>query len=116
MTAALYKRLNTDDRLLITGARTIDVATGVSSYLDATAVVMATVLDHATQVAVPGDTFPLALTYITGSLGDFHGPLRDTLTLTVGQRIDVRVTIDHGPDQHRTLVLPVIVVEDTGDL
>lgn len=115
MTVALYKRLNTDDRLLLTGLSTINLSTGAASYLSGSATVTATVLDHMTQVAVAGETFPITLTYITASNGDFHGVLRDTLTLAEGQRIDVRVTIDNGTDQRRTLVLPCVVITDRGE-
>jgi FtsP/CotA-like multicopper oxidase with cupredoxin domain len=114
MTTAYYKRLATDDRLLITGARTVNLTTGALAYLTDAATVTATVRDHATQVAVSGETWPVTLTYITGSDGDFHGPLRDTLSVTVGQRLDVVVVLDNGTDQKRTLTLPVIVVQDDG--
>jgi hypothetical protein len=115
MSAILRKRLNTDDRLLLTGLATVNVSTGVSTYLTGSASVTATVLDHATQAVVTGDTFPITLTYITGSSGDFHGVIRDSLVVTEFQRLDIRVVIDNGTDQKRTLVLPCVVEIDRGD-
>ena len=115
MSAILRKRLNTDDRLLLTGLATVNLSTGAPSYLTGSATVTATVLDHATQAAVTGDTFPIILTYITGSSGDFHGVIRESLAVDEFQRIDIRVVIDNGTDQKRTLVLPCIVVADLGD-
>lgn len=115
MTAVLSKRLNTDDRLLLTGLATINVSTGASTYLTGSATVTVTVLDRTTQVAVAGETWPVALSYITGSSGDFHGVLRDTLTVVEYQQLDVRVIIDNGTDQKRTLILPCLVIIDRGD-
>jgi hypothetical protein len=115
MSAILRKRLNTDDRLLVTGLATVNASTGVAAYLTSSATVTATVLDHTTQAVVTGDTFPLTLTYIVGSNGDFHGPLRDSLVVTEFQRLDVRVIIDNGPDQRRTMILPCAVEIDRGD-
>jgi hypothetical protein len=115
MSAVLFKRLNTDDRLLLTGLATINVTTGASTYLTASATVTTTVLDRTTQVAVTGETWPVTLSYITGTNGNFHGVLRDTLVVTEHQRLDVRVTIDNGTDQKRTIVLPCTVIVDRGE-
>jgi hypothetical protein len=114
MAAYLEKNIDGDDRLLITGLRTVNLETALVTYLDATATVEATVVDRDTQVAVSGETWPVALTYIVASAGDFHGPLRDTLEVLPHQILDVQVVIDAGVDQKRTLVLRGIAVIDRG--
>jgi len=116
MQARLVFRKNTDNRLYVTGARTRNLSTGVVAYLDGSATVTATVLDRLTQVALTGETWPVALTYITASDGDYHGPLRDSLVVTTFQLLDVVVTIDNGTDQKRTIVLQPIVEIDTEGL
>ena len=114
MAAYLIKNKDTDDRLLVPSCRTVDLDTGAEGYLDETATVEATLLDRATQDEIAGETWPLALTYITGSDGDFHGPLRDTCVVTEFQQLDLQVVIDNGADQRRTLVLPCVVQVDRG--
>lgn len=100
--------------MLVSDASTRDVSTGAVVALTATATVQATVLDRETQVAVGGESWPVTLSFLVGSDGDFHGPLRDTLDVVDGQLVDVRVVIDAGLDQRRTLVLPCRVIIDRG--
>lgn len=117
MQAMLHKELNTDDRLRVTGVATHDLVTGAVVYLDDTASVTATVVDRGTQLAVDGGTettWPLALTYIPASQGDYHAPLRESLVVTAHQALEIVLVIDNGPDQKRTLVLPCVVVIDRG--
>jgi hypothetical protein len=54
MIARLVKHLNTDDRLLVEDAQTVDLDTAAVVYLDGTVTVEATVLDRATQAEVDG--------------------------------------------------------------
>ena len=114
MAATLILHPGSDMRLLVTGVATRVIETGDLLYLDDSAMVEVTVVDRGTQEALGGETWPLALTYITGSQGHFHVPLRDSLEVTVHQPLDILLTMDNGVDQHRSLRLPCLVTVDRG--
>lgn len=105
MPVPLVKHMASDDRLLVQGASTILAESGTLQYLTASASVSVTLLDWLTGEEVAGETWPLALTYIPGSQGDFHTVLRDTLTVTLGQLLRMTLTMDNGVDQARVLSL-----------
>lgn len=95
---------------LLRGAnlRTITLATGLEAYLTDAATVTVTVID-ADAVEVPGQVWPLALTYITGSQGGFLGLLRNELTWTDGSQWMAIITVDNGADQRGEFILRVDV-------
>lgn len=102
--------LNNDMLLRLTGTYTIDQTTGLPVYLTGAATVQVTVLNAATGAEIAGETWPLALTYLAGSRGDFLGVLKDTLTVTVGQALIGRVTADNGANQHMERDIEIQVV------
>ena len=99
MSGLLYM-LN-DNRLLLRGAHTYD-ADGVKVYLDGSATVQVTLTDTA-NVAITGETWPIALAYLMDSQGDFQGVLRNELVLQEGQTVYATVEIDNGTDQFGSL-------------
>lgn len=107
MTAILYS--SNDTRLRATGLHTYDEA-GVKIYLAAAATVTVTLLDDA-GAEIVGEMWPLALTYITGSQGDYQTVLRNELVLTPGQEVTARVVIENGADQYAQLTGRLIVQE-----
>lgn len=102
--------LNNDMILRLSGAYTLDQTTGLPVYLTASATVGVTVLDAATEEEIDPETWPLALSYIAGSRGDFLGVLRDTLEVEAGQALIGRVTADNGDDQHMERDIEIQVV------
>lgn len=99
-----------DNVLRVQRAYSIDLTTGDPVYLTASATVAVTLLDTETGEEVDGETWPLALTYLAGSQGGFLGILRDGLTLTPGQALTARVTLDNGADQYGQVDLDVLVI------
>lgn len=88
------------NRLLGKGLHTRDLISGEPVYLDGSAVLAVTLVDHATQTQIAGGIWPLSLTYIEGSNGDFHAPIRaDALTLTPYQAVDAVIAGTSGVDQ-----------------
>jgi len=63
-------------------------------YID-TATVTVTLTDSA-GAEVAGETWPLAMPYVTGSNGKYRATLADTLTLTVGQKYTATISADAG--------------------
>ena len=96
-------RLN-DNLIIARGVSTIDQA-GKTVYLTATAVVQITL--RVLGVLVPGETWPIALTYIAGSNGDFQGNLKDTLTLPSGGVAVAQLIVDNGADQRGELSIDI---------
>lgn len=78
--------------MLLDLARLRDTIDG--SYLDAATVTVSL----ATQAGVPvvGESWPLALDYVTGSNGTYSATLRDTLELVPGVRYVATVNVDAG--------------------
>lgn len=103
---------DTNDNLIrLTGAYTVDVSTGQQVYLTADATVGVTLIDLLTDDDVVGETWPVSLSYVTGSQGDFVGVLRDGITVSPGQALIARVTIDNGTDQYGEVDVDVMVVK-----
>jgi len=72
---------------------------GVQDTTDDSFINTATVtasLKDAAGVDVPGQTFPLALTYVAASDGKYQGLLEDTLTLAVQTPYTLTIDIDAG--------------------
>ena len=99
-----------DNLLRGTRLRTVNLTTGLEEYLTGAATVTVTVLDSA-GVAVTGETWPLALTYIAGSQGGFLGVLRNELAWTAGDLCTAVVVVDAGADQHGEFTLPLQVLQ-----
>ena len=94
-------RLN-DNLVVARGVSTID-QNGKTVFLTATAVVQLTL--RVNGALVPGETWPMALTYIAGSSGDFQGNLKDTLTLPVAGLATAQLIVDNGADQRGELLI-----------
>lgn len=97
-----------DHAVYLRGAQAIDVTTGQSLPLGATAVVQFRIQTPA-GVDVAGETWPVTMTYIAGSPGDFIGILRAEVMLTAGQQYRFLGTVDNGPDQAGRWNMPLTV-------
>lgn len=78
--------------MLLEVANLRDQATG--DYLNAATVTVS--LEDSEGNAVVGESWPLALSYITASNGVYRAILRDTLTLAVDARYVAEVIADSG--------------------
>lgn len=78
--------------MLLEVANLRDQATG--EYLNAATVTVS--LENSEGVPVVGESWPLAMTYITASNGTYRAILRDTLTLASGARYVAEVIADAG--------------------
>jgi len=63
-------------------------------YINAATV--AVTLTDTTGVEVTGETWPLAMSYVTGSNGKYRATLADTLSLTVGTRYEATISANAG--------------------
>lgn len=81
-----------------------DQATG--DYLNA-ATVTVTLQDSA-GVNVTGETWPLAMTYVTSSNGVYRATLKDTLSLTANARYVATVIADAGSGKRGQWELDVV--------
>lgn len=78
--------------MLLEVANLRDQATG--DYLNAATVTVT--LKDSSGVAVAGESWPLAMSYITASNGTYRAILRDTLTFAAGARYVATVIADAG--------------------
>lgn len=101
--------LGSDHVVRLTGASTTVMTTGETTYLNAGATVTFRVqtLEH---VDVDGEAWPVQMTYIEGSDGDFIGVLRDTVDLDDQVEYRFLGTVENGLDQRGTWELPLLVV------
>lgn len=95
-----------DNLVVARGVSTVD-QNGKTVYLTSTAVVQLTL--RVDDVLVPGETWPIALTYIAGSNGDFQGNLKDTLTLPASGVAVAQLVVDNGADQRGELAIDLQV-------
>lgn len=101
--------LNTN-RVYGQGLYTKDGTTGADVFLNGTADLGVTLVDHDSEAEIAGETWPVALTYITDTDGNFHAPIRaDQLALTEFQLVDAIVAGDNGVDQILNVTLECIV-------
>ena len=98
-----------DNVVRLTGARAVSLATGVSTYLTGAASVTFRVQTE-TYVDVPGETWPLSMTYIAGSDGNFIGVLRNEVVLSVGAQYRFIGVVDAGNNQFGTWDIPLPVL------
>lgn len=74
--------------------------TGQKVYLDSGATVTVTLTDPG-GVALAGETWPLALSYVLGSAGNFFTVLRHEIAFPApGSTVLARLVVDNGQDQH----------------
>lgn len=99
-----------DNLIRLTGAYTIDQDTDQPVYLTSDATIGVTLIDLLTDDDIAGETWPVSLSYVAGSQGDFVGVLRDGITVSPGQALIARVTIDNGADQYGQIDVDVQVV------
>lgn len=90
--------------MLLEVANLRDQATG--DYLNAATVTVS--LKDSSGVAVVGESWPLALAYITASNGTYRAILRDTLTLASGARYVATVIADAGEGRRAQWELDVV--------
>lgn len=90
MAGAIY--LSNDNLLEIDGLKN----TATDAYIN-NATVTATLVDEG-GTAVVGETWPITLSYVSGSDGKYRGTLKDTLSLTAGLGYTAQITADGGAD------------------
>ena len=111
MSGIYYDNDGQNDHVLRgTGLYTIDLTTGLPVYLDGTSTVEATLLDSAGE-EIDGTTWPVTLSYITGSQGDVIGVIPRGLTLPADRLLLAQIDIDAGTDQHARFTRPVPIQE-----
>ena len=80
-----------DNIIEVTGVK--NVATG--AYLNS-ANVDVTLVDASSGAEVSGQTWPMALSYVAGSDGDYRGTITDAISIDEGQTLIAKVTVDGG--------------------
>ena len=93
-----------DNIVVVRGVSTID-QNGKTVYLTATDVVQLSL--RVNGALVHGETWPIALTYIAGSNGDFQANLKDTLTLPFAEVVGEELIFDNGADQRGALAISI---------
>ncbi len=56
---------------------------------------------HRGGVNVLGQAWPLTLSDVAGSDGDYRAALSDSIDLRIGEKISAHCTVDDGPGKHR---------------
>lgn len=95
-----------DHAIYLTGARTINLATGAVVSLPGTASVVFRVQTR-DYVDVPGTSWPITMQYVAGSQGDFVGVLPASVLLQPGTSYRFVGTADNGPNQHGAWDMPL---------
>lgn len=72
-----------------------------------------TLYDAATMEEITGQTWPLALTYVTGSDGDYRGTINDDIGVAEFQALKAEVIIDGGAGLRSKRLIPVVVMPRT---
>lgn len=85
-----------DNIIEVTG--TINAATG--SYIN-NADVTLTLVDADSGQEIAGQTWPLILSYVTGSNGDYRGTINDDISVSEQQEVVAKVTVDGGAGLRR---------------
>ena len=83
--------ISSDNLIEVTGV--LNVAT--NTYLNS-ATVTVRLVDAATSSDISGQSWPLTLTYVAASNGDYRGTLSDDLVISGSQNITAQVTVDGG--------------------
>lgn len=86
--------------------------TGVTNAATGTVIndasVTLTLLDAASGIAVEGQTWPLELSYITGSSGNYRGTIIDGITVSANQNLIAEVIVDGGAGLRRYWQRPCV--------
>jgi hypothetical protein len=101
LTKQIYYYLN-DSLIDLTGLK--DDSTG-SFVTNATV----TAVVKKAGVNVTGQSWPLTLTYITASDGNYRGILEAALNVSVGDRLTLEVTVDAGSGREAFFSIPLTV-------
>jgi len=83
--------INSDNIVEVLGVENVPT----SEYLN-NADVTLTLVDAASKVEIIGQTWPLTLSYVTGSDGDYRGTIRNEAVLNPHQQLIAQVTVDAG--------------------
>lgn len=67
-----------------------------------------TLVDASTETQITGATWPLALSYVSGSNGDYEVVLPKTVVVTEGQALRADTTIDGGTGLFLSIRLPCV--------
>ena len=97
--------IGSDNIIEVTGVT--NVAT--SEYIN-NAVVTLTLVDTATGDEVSGQTWPLVLSYVTSSNGNYRGTINDDVTLSAQQTLTAKVTLDGGAGLKRYWEKPCVAL------
>jgi len=99
--------IENDNLIQLTGLQ--DAATSV--YVN-NATVTVTVTDRK-GVNVSGQSWPLTLSYVASSNGNYEGTLEDGLVLSIGQKYEAKVVADAGSDKIATWYLDLMAQRRT---
>lgn len=73
------------------------------------ATVTVTLIDSNSGDEIVGETWPLAMGYVSASNGKYRANLASTLTVTVGQKLKAKINVDAGANGTAYWEFPVIV-------
>lgn len=77
------------------------------SYVNSATVVV-TLVEANTLVEIVGESWPLTMTYIAASNGDYKATLADTLAISNGDELTAYVDADGGAGKHAYWEIPVL--------
>lgn len=98
-----------DHAVRFSNGRTISLTTGEVADVPADAVVQFRI-QTAAYVDVGGETWPITMSHITGSHGNFIGVLRKEVEIESGVQYRFIGTVDAGDDQEAYVDIPLDVV------
>lgn len=102
--------VDNDNVVRLDGATAVNLSTGLHTYLDGTATVRFTITDLS-NVPVPGETWPVPMTYIAASQGNFIGVVRRTVQLVANQDYKFIGEVTFGLDQYGKWTQPLAATE-----
>jgi len=104
---AIYSLIvGTDNKIQLDGL--LDQSTSPQTYIN-DATVTVTLTDTAGD-EVSGETWPLAMSYVTSSNGKYTATLTDSLSLSPNKRYTAQVVADGGDGKKRTWYYSVLAV------
>jgi hypothetical protein len=97
--------MQSDNLIEVSGVK--NVAT--DAYLNS-ATVTVTLKDAGTDINLSGQSWPLTLSYVPESNGNYRGTITNDVLTTSGQRLKAAVSVDAGEGLSRYWEIPVVSV------
>jgi hypothetical protein len=101
--------VDNDNVVRLNGAQVTNLTTGERQYLDAQAVVQFRVQDEDYE-DVAGETWPVTMTYLANSQGNFIGVLAADVALEADTDYHFLATVEYGANAHGTWDIPLRVL------